>query len=106
MNKAEEHIVLQNHEEHTQHVVSYGQYILVWLGLLALTCLTVALAGIDLGRWVILTALVIASVKSLLVMNTFMHLKFEERIFRFFVLVALATFIIFISLTFFDYAFH
>jgi hypothetical protein len=34
-----------------------------------------------------------------------MHLKFEDRIFRIFVVVALVTFVIFISLTFFDYAF-
>jgi hypothetical protein len=40
------------------------------------------------------------------VMNIFMHLKFEERVFRIFLLVALGTFMIFISLTFFDYAFH
>ncbi|HVN48012.1 MAG TPA: cytochrome C oxidase subunit IV family protein [Bacteroidota bacterium] len=97
---------MEKHEAHAQHIVSYGQYLLIWLGLVALTCLTVALAGIDLGRWVIVTALVIASVKGLFVLNNFMHLKFEERVFRIFVLVALVTFLIFISLTFFDYAFH
>ncbi len=96
----------QHEEEHKQHIVPYGEYILTWLGLLALTCLTVALAGIELGRWVVITALIIASVKSLLVLNVFMHLKYEDRMFRIFALVALVTFIIFISLTFFDYAFH
>ncbi len=59
-----------------------------------------------MGHWVIITALVIASVKSLLVLNIFMHLKFEDRVFRWFSLVALATLVIFIVLTFFDYAFH
>jgi cytochrome c oxidase subunit 4 len=95
----------QHHNDTKQHSVSYGRFILIWLGLLALTGITVSLAGIDLGRWVIITALVIACVKSTLVMGTFMHLRFEERIFRVFVAVALVTFIIFISLTFFDYAF-
>jgi len=94
-------------EEHQQHEpLSYGRYVIIWLGLLALTVATVTFAGINLGRWVIITALTIASIKSLLVLNVFMHLKFEERIFRVFVLVALVTFCIFISLTFFDYAFH
>jgi len=96
----------QHEEDHKQHIVPYGEYILIWLGLLALTGLTVALAGIELGRWVVITALIIASVKSLLVLNVFMHLKYEDRMFRIFALVALVTFIIFISLTFFDYAFH
>jgi cytochrome c oxidase subunit 4 len=94
----------EGHQPH--HVVSYGRYFLIWLGLLALTCATVALSGIELGRWIIITALTIASIKSLLVLNIFMHLRFEERLFRVFVSVALVTFIIFITLTFFDYAFH
>ncbi len=95
----------ENHHEQA-HTVTYGQYILIWFGLIALTGITVALAGINLGRWIIITALTIASIKTLLVLNVFMHLKFEERTFRVFVLVAVATFMIFISLTFFDYAFH
>jgi cytochrome c oxidase subunit IV len=92
---------------HQQHqLIGYGRYILNWLGLLALTCATVTFAGMNLGRWIIITALTIASIKSLLVLNIFMHLKYEDRIFRIFVGVAIVTFIIFISLTFFDYAFH
>jgi cytochrome c oxidase subunit 4 len=94
-------------DDHQQrHHIGYGRYILNWLGLLALTCATVSFAGMNFGRWIIITALTIASVKSLLVLNIFMHLKYEDRIFRIFVGVAVMTFIIFISLTFFDYAFH
>lgn len=96
----------QHHTNEQPHVVPYGQYVLIWLGLLSLTGLTVALAGIDLGRWVIVTALVIACVKSTLVLNHFMHLKHEDRLFRWFVAVSLATLTIFFVLTFFDYAFH
>ncbi|MBA4311457.1 MAG: cytochrome-c oxidase [Chlorobiaceae bacterium] len=96
----------QHEEQHTQHSVGYGRYILIWLGLLAFTGITVTLAGIDLGRWVIITSLVIASIKSILVLNVFMHLKFEDKMFKIFVLVAVATLVIFISLTFFDYAFY
>jgi len=91
--------------EHTPHRISYGVYILIWLGLLALTGVTVAIAGIELGRWVIITAMAIASVKAAFVLNYFMHLRFEDRVFRLFVLVAGATLAIFIILTFFDYAF-
>jgi cytochrome c oxidase subunit IV len=96
----------EHHDNSTGHRVAYAQYLLIWIGLLGLTALTVSLAGIQMGHWVIITALVIASVKSLLVLNIFMHLKFEDRVFRWFALVALATLVIFIVLTFFDYAFH
>lgn len=85
---------------------SYGQFVLIWLGLLALTGITVALAGINLGRWLIVSALAIASMKTALVLNIFMHLKFEDRMFRIFVFVAVLTLTIFFVLTFFDYAFH
>ena len=97
------------HEVHSDdhaHSVPYGQYVLIWSGLLALTGITVALAGISLGRWVIITALTIASIKTALVLNIFMHLKFEERMFKVFVAVAVLTLAIFILLTFFYYAFH
>ncbi|MBM4162234.1 MAG: cytochrome-c oxidase [Ignavibacteria bacterium] len=100
---------MEHHEEqkhHGTHVISYGRYLLIWLGLLSLTGITVALSGLDLGQWIIITAMTIASIKTLLVANIFMHLKFEDRMFRVFVLVAVVTLLIFIVLTFFDYAFR
>jgi cytochrome c oxidase subunit IV len=96
----------QHEGENVPHAPGYAQYVLIWLGLLGLTALTVALAGIELGRWVIITALTIASIKSMLVLNVFMHLRSEERTFKIFVAVAVVTLTIFITLTFFDYAFH
>jgi cytochrome c oxidase subunit 4 len=101
---------MEQHNDHPTedavHGSSYGQFVLIWLGLLALTGITVALAGINLGRWLIVSALTIASIKTALVLNIFMHLKFEDRMFRIFVFVAVLTLTIFIVLTFFDYAFH
>lgn len=94
------------HEEGGSHIVGYGQFVLVWLSLVSLTVITVALAGIDLGRWVIVTALTIAAIKSTLVGRVFMHLKFESRVFTLFVMIALITLAIFLSLTFFDYSFR
>jgi len=88
------------------HIVGYGQYILIWAGLMGLTGATVALSGIELGRWIVVTALVIASVKSLLVLSIFMHLRFEDRTFRLFVAVSGLVLLIFLVLIFSDYAFR
>ena len=100
---------MTQHSEHadsgTAHGPSVGSLLLVYTGLLALTGLTVALAGVDLGRWIIISALGIASAKTIMVGNTFMHLKFEDPIVRVFVGVAVLTLTIFITMTFFDYAF-
>jgi cytochrome c oxidase subunit 4 len=101
----EQHDVSTAHHEGA-HTVSYARYLMIWVALMMLTGLTVAVAGIDFGDWIIITALTIASVKTLLVLQVFMHLKFEDKIFRVFVLIACMTFVIFITLTFFDYAFR
>ena len=96
----------QTTHEQGEHGLSYGTAVLIWFGLLALTGITVSLSGINLGRWIIITALCIAATKTMLVLNNFMHLKFEDRVFRIFVMVAVLTLTVFIVLTFFDYAFH
>jgi cytochrome c oxidase subunit IV len=91
------------HTSHT-HIVGYGSYILIWLSLMAFSGITVAVAGFDLGKWTVITALIIASIKTWLVLSVFMHLKFENRLFRIFLFIALLTLLIFFVLTFFDYA--
>jgi cytochrome c oxidase subunit 4 len=94
------------HKDEThQHMHGYGIFILVWLGLLTLTAATVAVAGINFGALTIATALLIASIKSYLVLTIFMHLRIEQKVFRIFVLVALFFFIISIVLLFADYSY-
>ncbi len=85
-----------------QHVVSYGKLIRVWLGLLALTALTVWISRLDLGLNRVWGALAIASLKSGLIIAFFMHMKYEGRLLRWLLFVALVTLAIFIGLTFTD----
>ncbi len=87
---------------HTQQHPGYGLYILVWAGLVGLTTITVALAGFNLAGLTVVTALAIAIVKSLLVTNYFMHVKTDSSVFRIFIFVCIAIFIVVIVLTFFD----
>ncbi len=88
------------------HSIGYGTYIMVWLGLVALTAVTVSVAGFNFGGITIIIALLIATVKSLLVGNYFMHLKFEKAIFKIFIAVCIVTFLIMIILTFSDLSFR
>jgi cytochrome c oxidase subunit 4 len=85
-----------------QHSISYGTLIMVWIGLVALTSITVSVAGINFQSLSLIIALGIASVKTLLVMNYFMHVKFETRVFKVFISVCFMIFIIMIVLTFSD----
>ena len=88
------------------HHPSYGINILVWIGLLSLTAITVAIAGINLGSLALTVALMIALVKSMFVINFFMHLKFENKVFKLFLGICMVTFVIVLILTFFDLTFR
>lgn len=96
---------MHTNEKHEVHTTGYGIYILVWLSLMTLTAITVAVAGINLSNFTVATALIIASVKSYLVLTIFMHLRSEEKVFRIFVGVALFFVVISIVLLFSDYSF-
>ena len=91
-----------NHE----HSHSYAIYILVWLSLMALTAITVAIAGMNIGRFTVATALIIAAFKAYLVLSIFMHLRSETKTFVVFVLVALLFLGISFVLLFSDYSFQ
>jgi cytochrome c oxidase subunit 4 len=70
-----------------------------------LTGVTVAVAGINFGSLTVATALLIASVKTYLVLTIFMHLRVEQKVFKVFVFVAFLFFLISIVLLFSDYSF-
>jgi len=97
---------MDKHEHTSEHSHGYSIYILVWLALLSLTAITVAVAGIDIGRFTVATALLIASFKTFLVLNIFMHLKSESKTFRVFVGVAIFFLAISFILLFADYSFQ
>ena len=97
---------MDNQDFNAEHSHGYGIYVLVWLGLMALTGLTVAVAGINIGGFTIVTALIIASVKAYLVLTIFMHLRSESKMFTVFALVAAFFLIISFILLFSDYSFQ
>ena len=97
---------MEKHESNHEHSHSYAIYILVWLSLMALTAITVAIAGMNIGRFTVATALIIAAFKAYLVLSIFMHLRTETKTFVVFVLVALLFLGISFVLLFSDYSFQ
>ncbi len=91
-----------NNNSNVHSAPGYGIYILIWAGLVGLTTITVALAGINLYGITLITAIGIAIIKSLLVTNYFMHVRTDSTVFRVFIFLCLAIFIVVIVLTFFD----
>ena len=88
--------------DQSHHIISYRKLAGIWLALLALTALTVGITRLELGGYKVLGALTIACVKAGLVIAIFMHMKYEGRLLRWLLFLALVTLAIFIGFTFFD----
>ena len=88
------------------HVLPDGLFIMVWVGLLILTGITVAGSVYFPGKIGILVAMIVTPVKAALILMYFMHLKYEKKGFVVMFLVAVGILGIFIGLTFFDYLFR
>ena len=67
------------HEE-LGHVVPETTFFKILMALLVLTIVTVLAAQVDLGKWNIVGAIVIATIKATLVISVFMHGKYENKI--------------------------
>ncbi len=88
--------------EHKHEPVPYRTFVVVWVALLVLTIITVVVSRIPMGAFHVWAALIIASIKSALVIFIFMHLKQESRLFKIGLLVLLVILAIFVGLTFTD----
>lgn len=84
------------------HPVKYRTLTGIWLLLLVLTAVTVLITRIDLGGFKVAGALTVACIKAGLVIAVFMHMKYENRLLKILLFVALLTLATFIGLTFFD----
>ena len=76
-----------SHDTGAGHVVPVATFAKVLAALMLLTVITVAAAQVDLGKWNIVGALAIASVKASLVILIFMHGMYENKILWTYILI-------------------
>lgn len=88
------------------HVTSYKTLGIVLILLMLLTTITINVTSFNLKLWNVAIALTIAGVKGYLVLTYFMHLKYENRIIRAFVIVVFMLFIAIFAITFIDYLYR
>jgi cytochrome c oxidase subunit 4 len=86
-----------------QHVTPYIAHAWVLIALLVLTTATITVTWIDLSALTVAVALLIATVKAVIVLTYFMHLKFESGLFKVFVLMVLLIYALVIIFTLSDY---
>jgi len=76
-----------SHGHDDGHVVPEATFLKILIALLVLTVITVLAAKVDMGKWNIVGAMVIASIKASLVILVFMHGKYENRILWTYILI-------------------
>jgi cytochrome c oxidase subunit IV len=93
----------EDHDDDHTHHVSMKTYYMVFGFLMVALLATVGAAQVDLGKWNIPIALVIAFAKAAAVMLIFMHVKFSSRLVQIFACTGLIFVGIMFLLTFNDY---
>jgi cytochrome c oxidase subunit 4 len=87
----------------SHHVVSWKVYLGVFLALVALTVITVVVAGHDFGAFNLVVALAVAITKATLVVLYFMHARYSERLTHVVIVSSLVFFAILVFLLLTDY---
>jgi len=90
----------------TTHTIEYRTLSKILLVLLFLTFLTISVTSIHLGAFTVTVALLIAGLKSFLVLSNFMHLKYESLLLRILVAMVFVLFVVIVLITFIDYAYR
>lgn len=92
--------------ENKEHIVSYKTYGLILIILIALTLTSVALTHIEFNEYTLSVALILASIKSCIVLLYFMHLKFENRIYIYMILGIITIIVSVLGISFLDYSYR
>ncbi len=93
-------------EKQNHHIVPYKVYFYILITLIALTFGSIGITKINLGEYSVLGALIFSTIKSVLVLTWFMHLKFDQPFLRFMVGFVALVFFAIIFITFLDYYFR
>ena len=88
------------------HIIPYRTFLLVLIALLIFTFISIGVTSYNLGPVTVLTALLLATAKTVLVLTYFMHLKYDVKMFAILVTAVLALIGVVIFITFLDYLFR
>jgi cytochrome c oxidase subunit 4 len=93
-------------EKEKHHIVPYKVYFYILALLITFTFLSIGITKINLGEYSVLGAMIFATIKSILVLAWFMHLKFDQPFLRIMVVFVVLVFFAVIFITFLDYYFR
>lgn len=89
----------------SEHILSSKLYYAIWITLMILTVVTAAVATIDLGPFNTIVALSIATLKAVLVVLFFMHVKYaSEKLTKVVIVSAIFWLLLLLLLSLTDYS--
>ncbi len=94
---------MENAEHQAHHIVPYKVYLIILSILLTFTAISVGATQLEFGGLTIAIALTLATIKSLLVLFYFMHLKFDDLILRIMVISVFIVLALVVVITLLDY---
>jgi cytochrome c oxidase subunit 4 len=88
----------------SEHILPSKLYFTIWISLLVLTVATALVATVDLGPFNTIVALLIASLKAVLVILFFMHVKYtSEKLTKTVIFAAIFWLLVLLALSLADY---
>lgn len=87
-----------------EHISSYAEHFGTWIALCILTLMTVFIStfGADLKSLTVATAMFIASIKAFTVAMYFMHIKYEPKVYKVWIIIVMALFVFFLFMVSLD----
>ena len=93
-------------EKEKHHIVPYKVYFYILIALITLTFMSIGITQINLGEYSVLGAMIFSTIKSVLGLTWFMHLKFDQPFLRVMVGFVALLFFVITFITFLDYYFR
>lgn len=92
--------------EEKHHITPYKTYLAILGLLIVLTLLSVAITQIELSQWSTIAALLLAGIKSIFILSIFMHLRFDQKMYKIMVGLVIALLVVVIIITMLDFLFR
>ena len=93
-------------ESEKNHITGYFTYVKVWIVLLFFTALNITLATLSHAKWIAPTIFLIAIIQAAVALNWFMHLRWDNKLFRGLVIGVFVFYAVILLVTFLDYKFR
>ena len=88
------------------HITENIVYIKTWVVLLLLTALNLTIVTVTHRKWIAGVIILISVVQAMIALNWFMHLRWDNRLFRVLVIGVFSLYAVILIITFLDYFFR